>query len=229
VCLLENPEILLGWFVVFIFSVTVHEAAHAWIALRGGDKTAYSTGQVSLNPIPHIRREPFGMVVLPIISVIYIGWPIGYASAPFDPVWAERHHKRAAIMALAGPVSNLIIALICIVVMFIGLKIGMLSPGTDIYLQVVTAEKGSMLSSLTWLLSMLMLMNLLLFVINILPIPPLDGSSVVPLFLSENQARRYQAFIYNPIFSIAGMFFIFFIIRFIFPPVHSLAISIIYW
>jgi len=225
---LQNPEILLGWFVVFIFSVTVHEAAHAWIALRGGDKTAYATGQVSLNPMPHIRREPFGMVVLPIISVIFIGWPIGYASAPFDPVWAERHHKRAAIMALAGPVSNLIIALICILIMYIGLNTEVLRPGTDIYLQVVSAEKGSMLSSLTWLLSMLMLMNLLLFIINILPIPPLDGSAVVPLFLNEKLARRYQAFIYNPMFSIIGMLFIFFIIRYIFPPIHSLALSLVY-
>ena len=225
---MENPEVLLGWFVVFIFSVTVHEAAHAWMALRGGDQTAYAGGQVSLNPLPHMRREPFGMVMLPIISIVVVGWPIGYASAPFDPAWAERHHKRAAIMALAGPLSNLIIALACMVIMYVGLHSGVFNPGTNIYLQVVTAEQGSMLWAFTWLLSMMLLMNLLLFVINILPIPPLDGSAVLPLFLSENLTRRYQAFIHNPIFAIMGMFFIFFIIRYIYPPVHTLAIKLIY-
>src|SRR4051794_31872845 len=59
----------LGWYFVFLFSTTFHEAAHAWVAQRGGDLTAYEGGQVSLDPRPHIRREPWGMVVLPLLSV----------------------------------------------------------------------------------------------------------------------------------------------------------------
>ena len=70
----------LAYYVVFLFSTTVHEASHAWAAKLGGDLTAYHGGQVSLDPRPHIRRAPFGMVVLPIISVLLSGWPFGFAS-----------------------------------------------------------------------------------------------------------------------------------------------------
>ncbi|MDQ3995745.1 MAG: hypothetical protein M3303_01870 [Gemmatimonadota bacterium] len=72
----------LTYFVVFLFSTTLHEAAHAWAALKGGDLTAYRGGQVSFDPLPHIRREPFGMVVLPLVSALATGWPMGFASAP---------------------------------------------------------------------------------------------------------------------------------------------------
>ena len=219
---------LLGWFAVFVFSVTLHEAAHAWVAARGGDLTAYSAGQVSLNPVPHMRREPFGMLLLPIISLVSIGWPIGYASAPFDPVWAERHNKRAAIMALAGPMSNLLLAVFALLVMYFGLINGMFSTGDHAYIQVVTAEDGSMLRGLSTLLSMLLFMNLLLFVLNIMPIPPLDGSAVIPLFLNARQAQRYRTFIYRPILSLVGMIMIFMLIRYIYPPVHFLALEILY-
>ena len=225
---MNNPALLIGWFAVFIFSVTLHEAAHAWVAKRGGDLTAYSAGQVSLNPIPHMRREPFGMLLLPLISLFAIGWPIGYASAPFDPVWAERHHKRAAIMALAGPVSNLLVAMGCLLIMYFGLRNGMFSPGTNLYLQLVTAADGSVLMGLSSLLSMLLFMNLLLFVLNIMPIPPLDGSGVIPLFLNARQTQRYRAIIYKPVVSMIGMLSIFMLIKYIFPPVYNVAVRILY-
>jgi len=225
---LSNSALLLGWFAVFVFSVTFHEAAHAWVAKRGGDLTAYSAGQVSLNPIPHIRREPFGMLLLPVISLFAVGWPIGYASAPFDPIWAERHHKRAAIMALAGPVSNLLVALCCLLIMYLGLQSGTFTGGTDTYIQLVSAADGSMLMGLSTLLSMLLFMNLLLFVLNIMPIPPLDGSAVIPLFLSASQTQRYRAVIHHPAVSIVGMLSIFLLIRYIYPPVHDLAVRILY-
>ena len=84
------------YYVVFLFSTTLHEAAHAWAAFRGGDPTAYHGGQVSLDPRAHMRREPFGMVALPLISIVLSGWPFGFASAPYDRRWAMRHPKRAA-------------------------------------------------------------------------------------------------------------------------------------
>jgi hypothetical protein len=93
----------LQWFLVFIFSTSWHEAAHAWVAHKLGDSTAYEGGQVSLDPTPHIRREPIGMVVVPIISYLIGGWMIGWASAPYDPRWANQYPRRAALMALAGP------------------------------------------------------------------------------------------------------------------------------
>src|SRR6185436_16732180 len=104
---MTNIADALTYFVVFLFSTTLHEAVHAWAAFRGGDPTAYHGGQVSLDPRPHIKREPFGMLILPLISSVTSGWPIGFASAPFDPTWALRHPRRAAWMALAGPGANL--------------------------------------------------------------------------------------------------------------------------
>ncbi len=101
----------LVWYVVFLFSTSLHEAAHAWAAQRGGDPTAYLGGQVSLDPRPHIRREPFGMLLLPLFTAVTSGWPIGYASAPYDPVWAANHPRRAAWMSLAGPAANLLLVL----------------------------------------------------------------------------------------------------------------------
>ena len=72
--------VALIWYIALLFSLTLHEASHAWAAMKGGDKTAYHGGQVSLDPMPHIRREPVGMVVLPAISLVLIGWPFGFAS-----------------------------------------------------------------------------------------------------------------------------------------------------
>ena len=99
------------YYAVFLFSTTLHEAAHAWAAMRGGDLTAYHGGQVSLDPLPHIRREPFGMVALPLLGVLIAGWPFGYASAPYDPKWALAHPRRAALMALAGPAANMLLVI----------------------------------------------------------------------------------------------------------------------
>ena len=78
-----TPDILiLGvlWYVVFLFSATCHEAAHAFAAWRLGDPTAYNSGQVTLNPLPHIQREPFGTVVVPILSYLWMGWAVGWAA-----------------------------------------------------------------------------------------------------------------------------------------------------
>ncbi|HEX5000144.1 MAG TPA: site-2 protease family protein, partial [Terriglobia bacterium] len=95
---MENNQIAEAviYYVVFLFSTTLHEAAHAWVAMLGGDLTAYHGGQVSLDPRPHIRREPFGMVILPVISLLASGWPFGFASTPYDPYWARSHPKRSA-------------------------------------------------------------------------------------------------------------------------------------
>ena len=91
---MNDPLEGLAFYAVFVFSVTVHEAAHAYTAMRGGDLTAYHGGQVSLDPLPHMKRELFGMVILPIITIFTNGFPIGYASAPYDPAWADRKSTR---------------------------------------------------------------------------------------------------------------------------------------
>jgi len=115
------------WLIVFVISITAHEAAHAWAAYLGGDPTAYLGGQVSLNPLPHMRREPFGMVVIPLISTFTNGFPIGWASTPYDPRWEELHPRRAAWMAAAGPAANLALALAALVALRVGLEVGVFS------------------------------------------------------------------------------------------------------
>ena len=123
---LPVPDIpsALAYYVVFLFSTTLHEAAHAWAAMLGGDLTAYHGGQVTLDPRPHIRREPIGMVVLPLLTSLASGWPFGFASAPFDPAWSLRHPKRAGWMALAGPGANLLLVLLAGVGIRLGAALG---------------------------------------------------------------------------------------------------------
>src|SRR3954463_10630624 len=103
---------LVIWYLVFVFSTTCHEAAHAFVAYRGGDPTAYAGGHVSLDPLPHIRRSPMGMVVIPVLTFLLNGSMIGWASVPVNPTWARAHPRRAALMALMGPLTNLSLALV---------------------------------------------------------------------------------------------------------------------
>lgn len=151
-------------FVTLIISLTVHEAAHALVAKWGGDLTAYYGGQVTLNPLPHIRREPFGMVILPFLSLYMSGGSMcfGYAHAPIDAIWAYHHPKRAALMSAAGPLANLLLAAIAFAVLwYVG------RPGSD-EAEAVQRIAGTFL-----------LLNLLLAVFNVIPLPPLDGAGVV--------------------------------------------------
>jgi Zn-dependent protease len=195
-----------GWYAIFLFSVTVHEAAHAWAAKRGGDLTAYYGGQVSLNPVPHIRREPLGMVVFPVISSLLIGWPFGYASAPYDPYWAHRHPQKAAWMAAAGPAANLSLVLLSIVIIKAGIMAGVFSePDRINFKHLVDPESDGFWAAAALFVSMLFTLNLILTVLNMIPFPPLDGSSVIMLFLSDDAARRYQEIISNPIFGFIGL------------------------
>jgi len=110
------------WYIAFLFSTTCHEAAHALVAKIGGDTTAASGGQVTLNPVPHIQREPWGMVVIPLISfALSKGQSMfGWASAPYDPHWERRHPHRAALMALAGPATNYLLMFLAV----IGFRLG---------------------------------------------------------------------------------------------------------
>jgi Zn-dependent protease len=210
-----DAEILLRgvlWYVVFLFSTTAHEAAHAWAALRGGDSTAYLGGQVSLDPLPHIRREPFGMVIMPLISYLRsFGWMIGWASTPYNPAWALRHPSRAAWMSLAGPAANLTIAIVAGLLIRVGMGAGLFAPPAGDYWEfhaLVTAEGAR--GGAAMILSLLFSLNIVLFFFNLIPIPPLDGSGVIGLLLPEDMARRVQMTFMQPGFGIVGMLIAFF-------------------
>jgi len=220
----------LAWFVVFLFSLTVHEAAHAWAALKLGDSTAYQGGQVTLNPIPHMRREPFGTLVVPLLSYFLLGgWMMGWASAPYDPYWAQRYPRRAGWMALAGPVANLIIAVVAAVAMRVGLASGFFeNPEGLAYTQLVSAGSSSVAEPLAVLASILFSLNVLLFLFNLLPVPPLDGSSILQLFLPEDTARRYQAFVSQPMMGLLGLVIAWRLFGEIFGPIFGVFLSLIY-
>ena len=169
----------IAWYVAFLFSATVHEAAHAWAAKLGGDPTAYEGGQLSLDPLPHIKREPMGMTVIPIISSFVIGWPFGYASVPYDPFWASRYPHKAAWMALAGPASNFAIVLLSIGIAWLGILSGIFQiPEYINYTHIVGADT-SLYSSFAFILSIFFTLNLIMTILNMIPLPPLDGSAVI--------------------------------------------------
>ncbi len=218
----------LVWYVVFLFSTTVHEAAHALAALKLGDSTAYLGGQVTLSPLPHIQREPLGTVGVPILSYLFAGWMMGWASAPYDPWWADRHPRRAAWMALAGPVSNLILTVLAALAIRIGMALGYLEAPARVTFTQVTAASTSGLEAVATLLSILFTLNLLLFVFNLLPLPPLDGSGVLPLVMKESAAQRYQEFMRQPTWSLIGLIVAWNVFGKIFWPVLLVAVNLLY-
>src|SRR5262245_36677910 len=218
------------WFVVFLFSTTLHEAGHALAAYRLGDPTAYHGGQVSLSPFPHIRREPFGMVLVPLLTfgMSKGGWMMGWASAPYDPVWAHRHPKRAALMALAGPVANLVLVVVAALGIRLGMALGQFFPPEHITFTAVTGAQGGLAAAAVAPLSILFSLNLILFVFNLLPLPPLDGSAVIAMFMSDDLARRYQELLRQPMMSMVGILVAWNVFHPIFEPVHLLAIQLLY-
>jgi Zn-dependent protease len=218
------------YYVVFLFSTTLHEAAHAWAGHRQGDSTAFHGGQVSLNPLPHIRREPLGMVILPLISAIASGWPIGFASAPYDPAWALRYPKRSALMSLAGPTSNFLLMLASALLIRIGHMTGVLfAPDHISFGHVTAAVGGGWLDSVGFLVGAVFSMNLLLATFNLLPVPPLDGSAVVPLFLSEDSGRKYMQTLWRMRgLGLIGLFLAWQVFGSAFNPLFLRAVSLLY-
>ena len=189
----ETLTLGLVWYVVFLLSTTCHEAGHALAAKLGGDLTALRGGQVTLDPTPHIRREPFGMVVFPILSYLIGGWMMGWASVPYDPYWAERHPKRAAWMSLAGPGANFSLAIIAGILIHVGLLAGFFEyPESLIFTRVVQGVSGGAAAGAATFLSVMFSLNVLLGTFNLVPVPPLDGFSVAGLLMSEDGARRFQ-------------------------------------
>ena len=216
------------WFVAFLFSTTLHEASHAFVALRLGDPTAYHGGQVSLNPIPHIRREPIGMVIIPILSYATGGWMVGWASAPYDPLWAARHPRRAGAMALAGPVANLMLVILSGIGIRVGLATGGFAPPMELsYAHLVEAPAGGALGGLAALLSVFFSLNLILFLFNLLPLPPMDGSGVIQLLLPEDVSRRWQLTMRQPLVGILGILVAWRLFGYVLFPVFGAALQLL--
>jgi Zn-dependent protease len=231
-----SPEFLtqgLIWYIVFLFSTTCHEASHSFVAKIGGDLTAFQSGQVTLNPVPHMRREPFGMLLMPILSYVLGGWMIGWASAPYDPYWQARYPRRAAWMSLAGPGANFILMIIGAISIRVGMLAGVFEQPAQIgYTHITEVANGSaatpMLTFAATFLSILCFENLLLGTFNLLPVPPLDGSTGITVFMSERTALRFLNFIRNPSFSMAGILAAWYLFGYLFNPIFTFALNVLY-
>src|SRR6185369_2263561 len=174
---------LLIYMVVLLLAVSVHEAGHAWVSYKWGDDTAYMLGRVTLNPVAH--TDPIGTLLIPIISFIFgalggalgsiplIGWG---KPTPVNPRKWTNYKWGNVSVSVAGVIGNLILLIIGIVAAKI-----MISQGFDI-----RDFFGTSQNPLAIFVGDLMFLNLSLFVFNLLPFPPLDGSKILSTFLPES-------------------------------------------
>lgn len=184
--------------VVLLFAISLHEAAHGWMAWRLGDPTARMLGRVTLNPIKHI--DPFGTVLIPLLCV-YAGFPlIGWAKPTPVTTRNFKHIKRDDILTtLAGPASNLLTAIVALILLLV---LKAFDPNT-VLTAVGSAQMGAVsqfamngspvLFPLTLLLYYAVLLNLMLMAFNLIPLPPLDGSHIVRHMLPYNWLRVYDS------------------------------------
>jgi Zn-dependent protease len=166
-------------FIVLLFSLTVHEMAHAWTADRLGDPTARLLGRVSLNPLVH--ADPIGTVIFPLIAMITGAPLIGWAKPVPVNVRQLRHHRRDYVLvAAAGPASNLVMALASASL----LAMLPISPQT--------LGEANVSAPVAAILSQAMRLNVLLAVFNMIPIPPLDGGNVLAGLLPNRLAAVFN-------------------------------------
>ena len=182
---------------VLIFSVIVHEVSHGYAAYFLGDNTAKYAGRLNLNPLNHL--EWFGSFILPVVSYLTGGFIIGWAKpVPFNPYNLRNQRWGEAIVAIAGPLSNICIALI----FGLGIRFGLV---------------GQFGPSFLYISSMIVVINLVLATFNLVPVPPLDGSKILFSFLPYNMQYVRDFLEKNQLFLV--LIFIFFLWQFIAPVV----------
>lgn len=195
------------WTLPVLLSITLHEWGHAWASNRLGDPTARMLGRVSLNPIRHI--DPIGTILVPLVLLMIGGFVFGWAKpVPVDTRNLANPRRDMAIIAMAGPLANLAMALGWVVVH--------------------AASVGLLDSGLAWLAVPLRLMarvgillNVVLFVFNLLPLPPLDGSALVAWLLPERLAVSYNQMAPYGMFLLLGLVASGLLGRLVNPPIQA--------
>jgi Zn-dependent protease len=204
------------FFAVLLPSIVLHEVSHGAVALLFGDRTAQRAGRLTLNPVKHI--DPFWTIILPAMMVFTTGRAFGMAKpVPVNPARMRSPRNHGMLTALAGPATNLVIALVA-VVLFRSL------PEASLFDR--RSETGlTLLGDLVFLLG---LSNVILAAFNLLPIPPLDGSSVPERLLPERwlvpylRIRQYSFFIFIGLFLVGGD-----LLRGVFDPATDLYIDLL--
>ncbi len=215
------------WYLAFLFSTVCHEAAHSLVAKWGGDYTAYAGGQVTLDPMPHLRREPVGLLILPLLSFFLFrgGGMIGWGSAPYDPYWQIRYPRRAALMALAGPMSNFLLVILSGTLLLVGIKAGVFAL-SDSMLSLATGE--GIYGACAYFLAIFFKLNLILGVFNLLPVPPLDGHSALGLILPESTFLKFLELVRTPTFSLIGLLVAYNVFPYLLWPVLQWTVVMFY-
>src|SRR3990172_9934927 len=179
--------------IILIFSAILHEIAHGFVAERLGDPTARLLGRLTLNPAKHI--DPVMSILLPLILILS-GSPVIFGAAkpvPVDPFNLREGRKDIALVSLAGPATNLIIALL----------------GALLIKTLEVIPLGGVIGAFgDWFLLVGVRLNLLLAIFNLIPIPPLDGSKIFALILPEKEANTYLSI------GGIGIFILFFLLMF---------------
>lgn len=178
--------------VILLFSVILHEIAHGYVADKLGDPTARLMGRLTLNPIPHI--DPIGSILLPLFLILTnAGILFGWAKpVPFDPFNLKNPRRDSAIISLAGPGTNLVIALIFSISLKLFISFGLIVVNTMSY----------------GVFEAIISLNVILAIFNLIPIHPLDGFKIVGGLLPEKNADQwYELERYGIIFFLALMFF----------------------
>jgi len=188
---LQHVEILFQ-LIAFLFAISVHESAHAWMANRLGDPTARMLGRISLNPIKHI--DPIGTVLLPLIAMLTHLPVIGWAKpTPVDPRNFRNQVRDDILTSVAGPVSNLIVATAATILLA---AIAGLVPGGRMLVRGTIAGfvlNNASLTPVALLLYQFLVINVLLAVFNLIPVPPLDGSHVLRHLLPDAVRQIYDS------------------------------------
>jgi Zn-dependent protease len=205
----QQVVVMVFEFVVLIFAFSIHEAAHAWMAARLGDPTAMMLGRITLNPMKHI--ELWGSIVIPIIGIVSGGMLVGWAKpCPVTPRNFRRYKRDDILVSLAGITANLMVAVASLVILIV-LKHTNADAALDIQMvmqQMVlpSAQSAAVLFPIILLLYVMVLVNLSLFIFNLIPVPPLDGSHVLRHFLPYNALKIYDSL------GIYGFLVVFFIL-----------------
>jgi Zn-dependent protease len=176
---LSTVQIIAISIIPVLFAITLHEVAHGWVALQCGDQTARLSGRLTINPIKHI--DMVGTIIVPMLMLVFSHFIFGWAKpVPVDARNMRNPRRDMAIVAAAGPLSNLLMALFWAVVAKLGVASLASAPQVGVFL-VYSGEIG-------------IVINIVLMVLNFLPIPPLDGGRIMMSILPPKMAWQFAQF-----------------------------------
>lgn len=225
-----DPGFIVIWFVVFLFSLSFHEAAHAWTSEKFGDYTGRQQGRITLNPVAHI--DPIGTILFPLISIFtsipLLGWAKPVETNPL--LWRDKTKANISVSA-AGPISNFILVLISFIILkvLIASQVLTINGGARNFYEIIGPVEGqaAFMAPLALLLTVMLLLNLALGIFNLIPVPPLDGSHVLESLLPYEMSQAYaQIRPYGFILLIALMYLG--VLSYIFNPVFIFVMKMLF-